>query len=121
MILCDKKKKQKENKISDCSENMLPTTLNYHDTTIFGCKVNFLSNYIPPEVQALRSACLICLPQGMTKIRSSVPRLNCRERRKSSCSPIFRTYNIYPCCPDSIHSVPLDCNIHDKTVLRDYQ
>lgn len=50
--------------ISDCSENILPT-LNYRDTTIFSCEVNFLSNYI-----LLRSANTQKLSLGMTSPRN---------------------------------------------------
>lgn len=50
--------------ISDCSENILPT-LNYRDTMIFSCEVNFLSNYI-----LLRSANTQKHRLGMTSPRN---------------------------------------------------
>lgn len=45
MLLSDNQK-ERGKKISDCSENIFPTPLNYCDTTIFSCEVNFLNKYI---------------------------------------------------------------------------
>lgn len=98
-------KNKGKNKISDCSENIHPTVLNYHDTTIFGCEVNFLSNYMLLRSTSTQKCLLGTSSRGITKIRFSMPHQNCRERRKISCYSIFRTYNICLWCPDSIHKV----------------
>lgn len=45
-MITKKREEEEEKKIRECSENILPTLLNYHDNTIFSCEVNFLRNYI---------------------------------------------------------------------------
>lgn len=64
MLLSDNQK-ERGKKISDCSENILPTPLNYRDTTIFSCEVNFLNNYI-----LIRSASTQKYPLGMPSPRN---------------------------------------------------
>lgn len=64
MLLSDNQK-ERGKKISDCSENILPTPLNYHDTAIFSCEVNFLNNCI-----LFRNASIQKHPLGMASPRN---------------------------------------------------
>lgn len=64
-MLLSGNQKERGKKISDCSENILPTPLNYHDTAIFSCEVNFLNNCI-----LFRSASIQKHPLGMASPRN---------------------------------------------------
>lgn len=96
-----------------------PSTLNYHDTTIFACEVNFLSNYILLRSTSTQKCLLGMSSPRYDKNQIFSATVELQRKEETSCCPIFRTYSIY-LCPDSIQTVPFDCSINDKMVHRSY-